>query len=70
MYLLIAFMLLVVFAYFATWIDDRLEIDNMVFTFIIGFAACGMWPLTIGLAALIVPLYLIARWGAKRRGDF
>jgi hypothetical protein len=69
MYLIIAFILLVVFAYFATWVDEWFEIDNLFGTFMIGFFACLLWPLTIGLATLILPLLLIMRWGAKRRGD-
>ena len=70
MYLLVAFILLAVFAYFATWIDDYLGIDSLGFTSIIGLTACVFWPFTLGLAALIVPLLLIMRWGAKRRGEF
>jgi hypothetical protein len=68
-YLIIAFILLVVYAYFATWIDEWFEIDSLGSTLVIGFVACALWPLTLGLATLIVPLLLIMRWGAKRRGD-
>ena len=74
MYFIVAFILLAVFAYFATWIDEYFKIDSLGLTFVVGFIACLGWPLTIGLtiglAALIVPLLLIARWGAKRRGEF
>lgn len=69
MYLIIAFILLVVFAYFATWVDEWFEIDNLFGTFVFGFFACLLWPLTIGIVMFIVPLLLIMRWGAKRRGD-
>jgi hypothetical protein len=69
MYLIVAFILLVVFAYFATWIDEWFEIDSIGSTFAIGFFACLLWPLTIGLATLVVPLLLVMRWGAKRRGE-
>jgi hypothetical protein len=69
MYLIIAFILLVVFSYFATWFDEWFEIDSLGATFAMGFFACLLWPLTIGLATLILPLLLIMRWGAKRRGD-
>ena len=69
MYLIIAFILLVVFAYFATYIDNYLEIDSIGSTFAIGFFSCLLWPLTVGLAILIVPLLLVMRWGAKRRGE-
>lgn len=69
MYLIIALTLIFVFAYFATLIDDYFEIDSLPVTFTIGFFACLLWPLTVGLAILIVPLLLIMRLGAKRRGD-
>jgi hypothetical protein len=70
MYFIVAFILLAVFAYFATWIDDYLDVDSLPMTFVIGFIACVFWPITLGIAALIVPLLLIMRWGAKRRGEF
>ncbi len=69
MYFIVAFILLVVYAYFATFIDEYFEIDSLGSTFVIGLVACALWPLTIGLAILIVPLLLIMRWGAKRRGQ-
>jgi hypothetical protein len=69
MYLTVAFILLVVFAYFATYIDHHLEIYSLGWTFIMGIAACLLWPLTLGLAVLIGPLVLVMRLGAKHRGD-
>ena len=69
MYFIAAFILLVVYAYFATFIDEYFEIDSIGSTIVIGLVACALWPLTIGLAILIVPLLLIMRWGAKRRGQ-
>lgn len=69
MYFIIAFILLVMYAYFATWIDDYFDIDSLFGTFAVGFVACLAWPLTIGLAMLIVPLVLVMRWGAKRRNE-
>jgi hypothetical protein len=69
MYLVVAFSLLVVFAYFATYIDERFGIYSLGWTFIMGIAACLLWPLTLGLAVLIGPLVLVMRLGAKHRGD-
>jgi hypothetical protein len=69
MYFIVAFILLVVFSYFATWVDNYFDIDSIGSTFAIGFFACLLWPVTISLAILIVPLLLIMRWGAKRRGE-
>ena len=69
MYLTLAFILLVVFAYFATYIDYHLEIYSLGWTFIMGIVACLLWPLTLGLAVLIGPLVLVMRLGAKHRGD-
>ena len=45
------------------------EIDNLFGTFVFGFFACLLWPLTLGVVMFIVPLLLVMRWGAKRRGD-
>jgi hypothetical protein len=69
MYFIVAFILLVVFSYFATYIDNYFDIDSIGSTFAIGFFACLLWPVTISLAILIVPLMLVMRWGAKRRGE-
>lgn len=68
-YLTVAFILLVVFSYFATYIDSRFEIHSLGYTFPMGVVACFFWPLTLGLAILIGPLILAMRLGAKHRGD-
>ena len=69
MYLTVAFILLVVFAYFATYIDYHFEIYSLGLTFTMGVVACFFWPLTLGLSILIGPLILVMRLGAKHRGD-
>lgn len=69
MYLTVAFILLVVFAYFATYIDYHFEFYSLGWTFFMGAVACFLWPLTLGLAILIGPLILVVRLGAKHRGD-
>jgi hypothetical protein len=67
-YLIIAFILLLVFAYFATAIDARLEMYDIPSTFGIGFLACAFWPLTIIGIAIGGLMYYLMRVGAKRRG--
>jgi hypothetical protein len=68
-YLTVAFSLLVVYAYFATYIDKRFGIYSLGVTFGAGIVVCLLWPLTLGLSILIVPLILIMRLGAKHRGE-
>lgn len=69
MYIAVALLLFAVFSYYATWIDDKLNIDLLGITFLIGAVACIAWPITLGIAAFAVPFYLIMRLGANRRGD-
>ena len=69
MHLIVAFILLAVFAYFATYIDDHFQIYSLGYTFTIGTIACLLWPLTLAASIIVVPLILIMRWGANRRGD-
>ena len=69
MYLIVAFIFLAVFAYFATYIDVHFGIYSLGVTFGGGIVVCLLWPLTLALSILVVPLILIMRWGAKRRGD-
>jgi hypothetical protein len=68
-YLTVAFSLLVVYTYFATYIDKLFGIYSLGWTFTMGIVACLVWPLFLGLSILIVPLILIMRLGAKHRGD-
>lgn len=69
MYIAVALLLFAIFSYYATWIDDKLNIDLLGITFLIGAIACIAWPITLGIVALAAPFYLIMRLGANRRGD-
>lgn len=69
MYVAVALILFAIFSYYATWIDDKLNIDLLGVTFLIGAVACAAWPITLGIAAIAVPFYVIMLIGAKRRGD-
>ena len=69
MYIAIAVVLFAIFSYYATWLDYKLNIDLLGVTFLIGAIACIAWPITLGIAAISVPFYLIMLFGAKRRGD-
>ncbi len=69
MYIGIALILFAVFSYYATWIDDKFNIDLLGLTFVIGAVACIAWPITLGIAAFVAPFYFIMRFGANRRGD-
>jgi hypothetical protein len=68
-YLIIAFILLLVFAYYATAIDARLGMYDLAKTFVIGFLACAFWPLAIIGMAIGGLMYYLMRVGAKRRGE-
>jgi hypothetical protein len=69
MYIVVAVILFAIFSYYATWIDDKLNIDMLGVTFIIGAVACLAWPITLGIAAIALPFYFLVRLGANRRGD-
>ena len=69
MYIAIALVLFAVFSYYATWIDEKFNIDLLGLTFVIGAVACIAWPITLGIAAVSLPFYFIMKLGAKRRGD-
>ena len=60
----------VTFAYYATWIDEKIEMNSLPITCTIGGLICLFWPFALALAAIATPFYLIARAGAKRRGDW
>jgi len=68
-YFTVAFSLLVVFAYFATYIDKRFGIYSLGVTFGGGIVACFLWPLTLGFFIPFVLIWLVMRLGAKHRGD-
>ena len=69
MYVVIALILFAVFSYYATWIDDRFNINLLGITFVFGAVACIAWPITLSIAAIFLPFYFIMKLGAKRRGD-
>ena len=68
-YLIIGFILLVVFSYFATLIDDLLDIHDVPTTIGLGVIICIVWPLAIGIVIISVPMVLIMRLGAKHRNE-
>lgn len=70
MYFIGVVIALCVFAYYATWLDDYLDVDCMPVTCMGGVFASIFYPIVIAAAIVAVPLVLIARWGAKRRGEF
>lgn len=69
MYIVVALLLFAVFAYFATWIDDKADLDCLPGTILLGVIACVFWPFTLGIAMISVPFYFLVLWGGKRRGD-
>ncbi len=69
MYIAVAVVLFAIFSYYATWIDDKLNINLIGITFVIGAVACAAWPITLGIAAISLPFYFLVRLGAKRRGE-
>jgi hypothetical protein len=69
MYIVVAVILFAIFSYYATWIDDKFNIDFLIVTFIAGAFACLAWPVTFGIAAITLPFYFLVRLGAKRRGE-
>ena len=43
MYIAIALVLFAVFSYYATWIDEKFNIDLLGLTFVIGAVMCIAW---------------------------
>lgn len=69
MYFVIAFIVFLVFSYYATLIDDLLGVDCLPVSFLIGVIASLAWPVTLVLTAIAIPAYFVMRWGAKRRDE-
>jgi amino acid transporter len=69
-YITIAIILLAVFSYFATKIDDHYMIYDLTSTFGVGVIACAIWPISIVALVLSAFLYYIMKLGAKHRGEY
>lgn len=69
MYIIITVVLFAVFAYYATWFDEKLNINLIGLTVVMGAIACIAWPITLGIVLISLPFYFIMKLGAKRRGD-